>query len=171
MTKLSKIKIHLATWDPCCKTFFYPSKETYEIGHLMNLINKDSGQFGTVLECYRAYDIILCIADAIGIDYQRFLFWRDLCMAVKEKLAHEESSQKIEDDFFCLTINGEPITSGRIRTEDNVVLKVMEEVLVRVALKQCSHLPEHKKALDLLRDISSGAMEIISSCYPDDLED
>lgn len=171
MTKLNKTRIHVAQWDPFEKRLINQTKETYEIGYLMDLIDEDSGLLRTVLECYDIYDVVVCIADALGINHQRFLFGRDIYKAIKEKLAHEEAPQRIEDDTFCLTINGTPITSGRIRTEDNVVLKVMERVLATVVLKQYNQLPEHKEALSLLRDISSGAMEIISSRYPDDLED
>ena len=172
MSKLSKKKIHIAEWTPFdgqCE-FKNLSKETYEIEYLVDLISSKEW-FKYVLSGYSATDVLICIAVSIGVDYNKLFSCTDVYEAIKEKLAYEETSQKIEDDMFCLTINDEPITSGRIRTKDNVTLKVMERVLASVVLKQFNGLPEHKEALNLLRDVTIGAMGLISSQYVDDWED
>lgn len=172
MTKLNKKKIHIAEWTPFddqCE-FKNLSKETYEIEYLMDLISSKEW-FKYVLSNYSATDVLVCVAKATGINHKKLLFCNEIYEAIKEKLACEEVSQKIEDAMFCLTINGEPITSGRIRTKDNVVLKATERVLASVVLKQFDGLPEHAEALNLLRDVTVGAMELISSQYTDDLED
>lgn len=172
MSELGKKKIHIAEWNPFDEQFPFEhqSKETYEIEYLMDLIS-DKNWLRNVLGNYNAVDILICIAEAIGINHNKISFCDEIYEAIKEKLAWEEAPQKIKYDTFCLTINGEPITNGQMKTKDNVVLEATERVLASVVLKQFDGLPEHAEALGLLRDVAIGAMELISSQYIDDLED
>ncbi|MDE5758370.1 MAG: hypothetical protein K2H85_07120, partial [Allobaculum sp.] len=118
MSKLSKKKIHIAEWNPFSDQYEFEnlSKETYEIEYLMGLMN-DKNWLKNVLGNYGAIDVLICIAEAIDVDHNKLFSCTDVYEAIKEKLAYEETSQKIEDDTFCLTINDEPITRGRIRTK------------------------------------------------------
>ncbi len=92
MTKLNKTRIHVAQWDPFEKRLINQTKETYEIGYLMDLISKHPDFYynNTLENCYSDIDILICIARHLNVEYYKPRDYDDTYKAIEARIVPGE---------------------------------------------------------------------------------